>query len=283
MTEISFLIHQFGQGVAWLLAVLLEPMRFFAPIWGLLIVSLLSGVLLLIIYGRVSNQKAIKKVKRRIHAALLEAILFRHDLPLSLKAQLKMLGNAGLYFLYAIPPLLVLTIPCLAIMAELNLRYGLRGFEGKESGVLSLQLEPDFDLKQVSLVAGAEINISPPVRVSSSNQIFWRIQPNKQQNSSDLERSLQIRVGDEQLINQRIQIGAKPARITNTAFKEWWWSFLYPSETFLPTNSKIRQIQLEYPERSFKLLGFELHWVAVFLIFSLISGLAASKVLKIEV
>ena len=103
----------FNAVATWFFDLLLWPFGNMAPVWGLLFVSALSGILLLLVYGRISNQAAIRRTKKKIGGLMLEAVLYRRDLAVSLRAQARMFGQAFVYLGYALPPLVILMAPCL--------------------------------------------------------------------------------------------------------------------------------------------------------------------------
>ena len=54
-----------------------------------------------------------------------------------------------------------------------------------------------------------------------------------------------------------------------------------PAEAPLPADSPIEAIDITYPERSIRVLGFPLHWLAVFVILSMLSAILLRPVFKV--
>ena len=63
---------------------LLRPFLGLPPIWALLAISLVAGVLMLWIFGRVSDQKAIKAIRDKIRGHLLGLRIFGDEIGLLL-------------------------------------------------------------------------------------------------------------------------------------------------------------------------------------------------------
>lgn len=271
----------FNDAFTRLFSLILSPFDSLSPEWGLLIVSVISGIILLLIYGRVSNQNAIRNTKRKIYANLLESVLFRHDIRTSLKAQGKMFGHGLLYFAWAVPPIIVLMVPCVLILAQLNLRYNVRGFGVGEDGILSVRIDKRSMLYGVSLETPPEVQATAPIRVEESGEVFWRI---KSENAGKKEVKIKIAPLNAE-IKKEIEVGVDAGKpIVAESYREWWWELLYPGDSILGKLAlPVSSISLTYPERSYKVLGLQMHWLVVFFLVSFISGLIASRIFKVEI
>jgi len=261
---------------------LLRPFSGLSPIWGLSAVSIVSGVLLVWIYGKCSNQARIKGIKRGIFASLLEALLFRRDLRVCLRAQGAMLVGATKYFLAAIPPLLVLMVPCILILAQLNMRYEARALTDGESLVLSVQATKGTKLDTLSITAPNELSVSPSVKIPSQSEVWWRVNT-----TTDGQFPLRIVNGTDELVAP-IAVGLptaslNPPRIWSNASTSWLFALLYPENAVLSQDSPIRTVTLRYPSAQHTILGITMHWILIFFLLSLISGLMAAKAFAIEV
>jgi hypothetical protein len=68
-TVLTFLFGLFYGALKWL-----------GPFWSLVALSILGGILLVWIFGKVSNQDAIKRARNRLSAELIALRLFKDDL-----------------------------------------------------------------------------------------------------------------------------------------------------------------------------------------------------------
>ncbi len=245
--------------------------------WGLAFVSILLGVILVVIYGKVSRQESIRKVKSQIYRALLESVLFRHDLKLSLKAQGGMLVQAGRYFLLAVPPLIILAVPCLFVLAQLGLWYNARPFTIGQSGIVKVEVAKSVNLMQVSLTAPESVEVTPPVRDAASREIFWRVTPHV-----DGSTLLIVKVGGKE-IQLPLKSGKVEGPIVTASYSTWWDKLLYPEGPIENADSPLKAIEVSYPSSSISIGGIHGNWLVIFFVVSLVSGLIGSKIFGVEV
>ncbi len=267
---------------------MLWPFERLSPVWGLTIISIISGVVLLLVYGKVSNQKAIKKTKGKIYGHILEAILFRHDLKTSLKAQGGMFSSGLKYFVLAVPPIIILMIPCLAVLAQLNLRYNSEPLNPGEHAIFEVTLTDPTTLFDVTLKTPKGVHSTPPVRNIDTNQISWRLDVDTQVSYSSADNLLTIESSDKTLTTP-IVIGNNHrnkdhGKIASQSYSSWWWRFFYPSDTILKeTQDVFKETSLTYPDSSYNFLGMQSHWLVIFAIVSILSGIASSRLFNVEI
>jgi uncharacterized membrane protein (DUF106 family) len=105
--------------------------------WSAMIaVSLLTGLLMLFIFKKTSDQAGIRRVKNRIKAHLLELRLFKDSLGVSLKAQGQIVRANLRYMGYSLKPLLVMIVPLVLILIQLNFWFAYDCLQpGQEKGV----------------------------------------------------------------------------------------------------------------------------------------------------
>ncbi len=270
LSKASWLAAKFCELLIW-------PVQGLSPAWGLALVSIVVGILLLLAYSKLSNQKKIAAAKRSIFASLLEAVLFRHDLRLSLAAQARMLGWGFRYFLLAVPAILVLAIPCIMIMAELNLHYGLRPFASGEKALISLELNDRTGIQAVTLKAPEGVQVSPPLRVPSENLVQFAVRNLK---AGPSQISLQLGSFElQKSIYSEVREGALPA----FNYKNFWKLLIYPSADFSNLPPQVRSLTVQYPNQDISIFGMHINWLWAFLLISIGSALIFSKVLGIEV
>ena len=259
----------------------LLPFAGVAPVWGLLALSLVSGVLLLLIYGRISNQAGIRRIKKGISAAMLEAVLYRHDIKICLRAQCRMFGCGFLYFAYAVPPIIVMMLPCVLLLAQLNLRYNTLGLPAGTSAILRVKVDNLNYIDTITIADAKGVDVTPRLRVRGTGEVLWRLTPRP----SGGEAEVTLAVGNRgEAYAQKVALPSGATRpISAKIVKGWWWALLYPGEKPIPPASPISEISLSYPEARYGLLGLHWHWMVLFLVFSILSGLAGSKVFGVAV
>ena len=116
------------------------PFQSFPPIWGLFFISVLTGVLMLLVFKRISNQEGIRRIKNRIKAHLLEMRLYKDDIRLSFRVMGALLIDNFKYLTFALRPMLVLMIPVLLILIHTGTRYAQRPLQNGESAIVTTEL-----------------------------------------------------------------------------------------------------------------------------------------------
>jgi hypothetical protein len=271
------------QALASFIAMAWSTLSWVSPAVQLLIVSAVFGVVMVLVFGKVSNQRAIRRVKTEISASLMEVFLFRRDMVQALKAQ-GSLFMAGLrYFFLAMGPVLILAIPFALVLGHLNLRFGARPLLYKDSSVLSVNVAKDTDLRSITLQANPGLEVVGPVRVPKARSVYWRVRP-----SEDGQHSLQIAVsGQGEAIKQVVESGPESSRPLGVYLSrhELVNPLLFPNGGggFALPPGPIERIELSYPERHYVWGGMEFSWVSVFLIVSILAGLVGSRLFGISV
>lgn len=259
---------------------ILIPVSNFSDEVKILYISILSGIIFLLIYGKVSNQKGIKETKRKIMAKVIEVALFRHSIKVCLNAQGALFKQGFKYLSFALIPLLILMVPCILIMAQINFHFQNRGLLEKEDAIIEISLDDPDDLTEYELKASSG-TLSPALRVDDELKIIWKYKNNNGTNLKDnvnLELTL-----DDLSLNIPLSIdGKKPSLLTYS--RDFFEGLLFPSKFKVSKDFKeIKSISIKYPNANQTYLGVTINWLWVFLIVSILSGLIASKVFKIEI
>lgn len=246
------------------------------PLIGLLIASLIAGVVLIIIYGKVSNQKALKKVKQNLYCYLLESVIFRHNVKIALAAQWRMLLQAFKYTSLAIPPLLILAIPCILLLAQMNRYFGISVSHAYKPLIVSAAISDSADLLSLTLTSDRHnIDISPPVRDLKDSKAYWKI---VMHDNSISDLKLILKSGQEK--KEVLLLGESDGSIYTKFVKPGLKSLLYPN----PLSANwLKEISISFAPAYFNILGVNLHWIIIFFLFSFASGIVASRYMRIEI
>ncbi len=259
---------------------LVWPFGALAPIWPMLFISLVAGVLMLWIFGKVSNQKAIKVIRNRIRGNLIGVALFQDDIGVLLRLQGTILLDTLKYMRYSLIPMLVMIIPVMAIMIQLNLRFAARPLAPGESTAFKVQVRDASAIKEgVELEAPEGISIeTSAVRIPSERQVAWRIradQPGRY--------AMTVKLGEE-TIEKDLVVGegwasVSPLRSGHSIID----NLLYPGEAPLPASRMIESVSVNYPGLEIFVFGFVINWLVLFFVLSIVFGFAFKGVLGIEV
>ncbi len=262
--------------------VLFLPFKNMSPWFAMIIISLLTGLLMLFIYKFTSNQEGIKNIKNKIKAHLLELRLFKDSLSISLKAQGNILRANFKYIGYSLKPLLVMIIPVLLILIQLDFWFGYDSFDPKQKTILRVELMENVPIMDavIDIKPGSGIVLeTPPLRIIESNEINWRIR------AEEIGvHGITILV-DGQEFTKNISIGQNklsrisPLRTSKNFIRE----VFNPNESPLPKNSPIKYIEITYPSNKMNLFGLKIHWLIAYFALSLIIGFSLKGFFKVEI
>ena len=247
---------------------------------GIIFISVLTGAVMLFLFKATSNQAAMKVVKTKISAYFLEMRLYKDDVAAVMASQRRILAANMGYMKLALIPAVVMIVPVLLIMAQLNLRYAYIGLEPGQTASVKVTLEPGRDVvsEGITLSAGQGVEkASPAVRIQSLEEIDWKIKVEKtgihnlELSSSAGRMSLPVFAGTKLI---PVYATFKKASI--------WESLLTPGAPAVPATLPIRSIEIKYPARSFGFGLFDLSWLWTFLIVSMAFGVVLKFVFKVE-
>lgn len=275
----SSLLFTVQQVIGAAIDIALESLRGLGAFGSLFVVSAVAGALLVLVYGKVSFQSAIRSVKRQIAAALLEVALFRHTPSVCVAAQGRLLLGGVRYLLLAVPPLVILAAPVMVLMSHLNLWYGYRGVYPNEAWIVEAEFADPALLMNSVLEGDSSIEIVGPVRDLRAQRASWRI---KLRATDPGQIAVPLRLKSAERVIEELPLvrGERIARIEPTR-SQGWTGVLYPSRAPLPAS--LRSLAFGYQARDIGCRGVRCSWVVWFFGISLLSGLLLSRVCKIEV
>ena len=119
---------------------LMFPFRALDAWWGMVAISLLTGLLMLAVFRLTSNQAGIRAAKDRIKAHLLEMRLFKDNFRVSFGAQRQILAANWRYIGYSAKPLLVMIVPLVLILIQLNFWFGYEPLAVGQTAILKVRI-----------------------------------------------------------------------------------------------------------------------------------------------
>jgi uncharacterized membrane protein (DUF106 family) len=261
---------------------LFVPLRSMSPWVGMAIVSFLTGLLMLVIFRYTSNQAGIKKVKNRIKAHLLELRLYKDNFGLSMKAQGNILLANLRYITHSFKPLLVMIVPVLLILIQMNFWFGYESLKPGEQTLLKVKLKEGYNPLQTDLALEADPGLTietPPLRIEEYGEINWRISSQKSGNSQ-----INVVVAGKK-IAKTITTDAKslsklsPIKLRKNFLDE----LLYPVEAPISDDVPIESIEIRYPAKRLSFFGINIHWLIAYFVLSIIFGFSFKGIFKVEI
>jgi len=262
--------------------ILFFPFQNMNPWAGLVFISFVTGIFMLIIFRFTSNQKGIKAVKNKIKAHLLELRLYKDNLRLTFLAQGNILRANLKYIGYSTKPMLVMIIPLVLIIIQLNFWFAYDSLLPGQKAILKVKfnntlnpIEMDIDIKASPGIALD----SPPLRIEEENEINWRL--------SILEKGLhEIHVlVDSRNFSKNISVEQKalkrisPRKVRSNVLQQ----LIYPGEPPLPKESPIQYIEVLYSGKNMSFFGLSLHWLIIYFAISILFGFTLKRFFKVEI
>lgn len=249
------------------------------PVWGLIVLSIFTGILMLVIFKWASNQSGIKRIKNRIKAHLLELRLYKDDVNLSFNALGSIFSNNLKYLTFALKPMIILMIPMIIIIIQIAARYEYRPLQANESVIVNARFDKNVDLRKVQLQTPEAIKIeTPPLRIPSKQKIFWRLRA-KETGKYTLEIQLPGETASKDiLVGERLSSLA-----SHRVQKSSLLTLVHTAEPSLPSNAAVKEIAIDYPHRELEILGMHIHWLVLFFALSIVGGYALKGVIGVEI
>jgi hypothetical protein len=250
-----------------------------APWVGLIAVSVVTGAVLLAVFRYTSNQRGIRRAKNQIVAGLLEVLLYRDDIGVVMRAQLRLAKDNLRYLGYALVPLVFMVIPVGILLVQTDLHYGRRPLNVGETAIVDLRLKPGANLDTASLSSpeGVEVETAA-LRIPALNEVDWRVRAARP-GSYDLH----LKIGAEEL-TKNVIVGHHGGAVPNTRVRADAWSqFLHPGEPPLPRASAAASVTVTYPGAEMRLLRWRMHWIWPWLVISMLVGYALKGPLRVQV
>jgi uncharacterized membrane protein (DUF106 family) len=259
------------------------PFRAFGPWAAMAAVSLLTGLLMLFIFKKTSNQAGILRTKNLIKAHLLEIRLFKSDFGQTMRSQGRILLANGRYLGYAVKPMLVMLVPIMLLLLQLDVWYGARSLQPGESAIVKVTLEASATPLRtpLSIEAPAGLTVeTPALRIEEEREIDWRIRGDAA-GLHDLRFSL-----NGVSFTKTVAVGQAPlkTKIVPLRVRSGGWDALnHPGEALLPSNMPIVSVEVAYPPARLSLFGWRMHWLVAYFLLSIVFGFALKGVFKVEI
>ncbi len=259
------------------------PFRALGPWAAMAAVSLLTGLLMLFIFKKTSNQAGILRMKNLIKAHLLEIRLFKNDFGQTLRSQGRILVANGRYLGYAVKPMLVMLVPILLLLLQLDVWYGARSLRPGETAVVKVRLDASANPLSAHLSIAAPPGLTvetPALRIEEEKEIDWRIR-------ADAVGIHELKfTADGGTFTKTVAVGLPllKAKIVPLRVRSGGWDALnHPGEALLPSDQPVVSVEVAYPPARLSLFGWRMHWLVAYFLLSIVFGFGLKGVFKVEI
>jgi hypothetical protein len=274
-----------NRAMSGLFDLLLRPFEGMSAWVSLLPLSILFTVFALYVFKWTSNQAALDRVKRRIHAGIFEIRLFNDDLRSIARSQFEIVGQVAKQLALTLVPLLWMLIPFAIVIPQLQFRYGYSGLEPGRSTLLEVTMRPesagdapDAAPDPTRPKPGLRLEAPDGVEVETDglwipleNEMVWRVAARE-------PGSYELRFVDDSgfettktLVSSDRVVRRSPIKV---AAGDWLGQIAYPAESPLPAEGPIERIEVAYPEADVSLLGWRTHWLIAFVLLTIVFAFA---------
>jgi hypothetical protein len=269
-----------GGALTGFFTLILRPFENGNAFGGMIFISLATGAVMLVLFKLTSNQQAMKEVKARISAYFLEMRLYKDDASTVLASQGRIFKTNLGYMKLAVLPAVVMIVPVVLIMIQLNLRYAHHALLPGQTAMIKVRLAEGGDglSERLTLTAGQGVErAGSAVRVPSLGETDWKV------------RLTERGVGTIRLASSAAEVAipiygtAKTVPVYSVLKKaSFWESITNPGAPRIPAAMPIASIEVKYPPMAFNFGLFHLSWLWTFLIVSMAFGVVLKYVFKVE-
>jgi len=250
-----------------------------SPLAIVIVVSLVVGLVMVVLFGYTSDQKAIGVAKDQLKAHLLAVRLYRDQIPVVMGSYGKILRGTGRYLKLAFKPLLYVIIPITLLIVQIDRYLGATPIPPNTSFLLTVHTTGGDALNDATLELPPEITMTaPPVHVPAENEIVWRLVGSK-------EGKYEVKiVAGGQSAAKAVCVGGDMPRISTVRLRGHFWERMFSSaEPALAKDSPIESISINYPDRNIEVAGYGMNWIWLFFILSMVAGFIFKELLGIKI
>jgi hypothetical protein len=241
--------------------------------------SLVVGLVMVLVFGYTSDQKAIRIAKDRLKAHLLALRLFQDQIQVVLRSYVRIVLATGHYLRLAFKPLLFVIMPMTFLIVQVDRYLGSVPLATGQTFLIKARIDNPDLLNQASLqLPNGLASTAPPVHEPAENRIAWRLIAERAG-----EYVVNVQVADR-LFAKRVVVGSGVPRLSPVRLRgKIWERFFVSAEPALPANESVEAIDVQYPAREIAFADMEWNWIWLFFVLSLAAGFLFKSMLGIEI
>lgn len=247
---------------------LLYPFRNLHPLWGQMWISALTGVMMILVFKKTSNQQAISELRRKMGSRALGMLLYLESPVTVLKLAFGLVTDNFIYLWHLLRPMLVIAVPFVLVAAQLDARYGVQPPSSSRPSTVIIRWEENMPGEMSEPSTGKLV--SPVVTVADSLEKSFSFTG---ENGVFGMQTPPIRIGSTGGAGSVVIRGAERTGIVPALFRPW--------NSAAPED--IASVHSFLQPARYGVLGGRWSWFAVFLVFSSLWAIAGAVVFKVKV
>lgn len=261
--------------VSWVFDLLMAPFASM-PAVGMIVISALTAVWALLLFKAVTPQDRLTATRDKLFGHIYEMGLYQDHLSVLMRIQGDLARMNIRYLGTTLPALVALTIPMVFTLGQLESRYAERPLQVGESTVLTINVADDVSGVRLEAADGVKI-AAGPVRNKRTGTLAWRLEA-----VADGAHELRFFQGDKLMGTHDFLVGKGLPRLHDKSEDSALGILLYPGAPDLSGSEELTGLTIQWPQRDTAYLGFEMHWMVAFMVFSMIAGLLIKDLLKVS-
>jgi len=244
-----------------------------------LVLSIITGLVMIILFGYLSDQNAVRRAKDQLRAQLLAVRLFQDQPQVVVRAYGRILTGTGRYLRVSFKPLAVIILPMIALLIYGDRYLGSLPFQTNQPILLKARLDKPEGLENISLRLPAGLAESAPaVHIADDNEVDWRL-------VASAEGNYTVNVlAEGQELGKQVVVSNNLTHLSECRLRgNLWQRLLDCAEPALPANAPVRLMAVNYPARDIDLGPWATNWLVVFFVVSLAAALLFKFILGIEI
>lgn len=272
------MIQTINYAITKMFDVILYPFSFINDFWGILFLSIVSSVVVLVIYKYASSPRLIRRAKNQVKSSILSIRLYKDFWRVILASFAKSLAYTLKYFVLNVGPILFIIPILMPVFAQMDVRYGMQPFEEGKILVVKAKFNRSVEDLDVQLLANRHVEpVMNPVFIKALNEVNWKLRV-----VNGGTTALEIKVGDR-VVQKALFAGDYRGTISNKKFSRSQLDhFIYPVESLFPEDSHLEHIYVRHPGKLVSFLGTRIHWIIHYLVLVLIIVLTLRKRFNVE-
>lgn len=249
--------------------ILLVPFKGINPLWGLLWISSLSGIMMILLFKRFSNQQAIAAVRRTMGSRALGMLLYLESPLTVVKLALRLITDNFVYLWHLLFPMLVIALPFLLVAGQLDARYAKLPPGDQRPLAATVRYEQAVPRLNPADAESGEI-VSPVVTVGDSLELSFSFTAGE---GLFLHEAAGVRLGTTGGSGSIVVRGSGGSGFTRFLFTPWLTA---PPEGVQSVSGYLQGAR-------YSVLGGRWSWFAVFIVFSSIWAVLGAVVFRVKV